>query len=328
MAKEKITKEITHFQETFAKVKNEVGKMIVGQEDIIENVLVAICCGGHVLLEGVPGLGKTALVNTIATALELRFQRIQFTPDLLPSDVVGTQILTETDGRREFSFQPGPVFCNILLADEINRATPKTQSALLETMQEKRVTVANQTHTIGLPFFVLATQNPIENDGTYPLPEAQLDRFFFKLKVELPKHDEFIEILHRTGGKKKPRLLPAATGKDILKMGETLADIPIADEVMNYLVKIVCATHPNNQYAPDDVNHYVRNGASPRAAQAILAGARARAILDNRLHVAKEDINACAVPAIRHRLILSFEGEAEKKNPDEIIQEIISSCGK
>lgn len=324
METEKLEADVTHFKETFAKVKAEVGKFIVGQDEIIENVLIAICCGGHVLLEGVPGLGKTALVNTISTALELQFQRIQFTPDLLPSDVVGTQILTEKEGKREFSFQPGPVFCNILLADEINRATPKTQSALLETMQEKRVTVANKTHSIGLPFFVLATQNPIENDGTYPLPEAQLDRFFFKLKVELPKHDEFVEILNRTSGKTPPRLMPVATGKDIIKMGETLADISIAEEVMNHLVKLVRASHPENDDAPNEVKQYVRNGASPRAAQAILAGSRVRALLDGRFHVAREDVDAIAVAAMRHRLILSFEGEAKGVDPDSIVKAIIS----
>jgi len=281
-----------------------------------------------VLLEGVPGLGKTALVNTISTALELKFQRIQFTPDLLPSDVVGTQILTEKDGRREFSFQPGPVFCNILLADEINRATPKTQSALLETMQEKRVTVANTTHSIGLPFFVLATQNPIENDGTYPLPEAQLDRFFFKLKVELPGHDDFVEILHRTGGQSPNKLYPVATGKDIIAMGKTLHEIPISEEVMNYLVKVVRATHPGNENAPTEVNQYVRNGASPRAAQSILAASKTRALLDGRFHVAKEDVDRVAIQAIRHRLILSFEGEAEGVNPDAIVEAIIAKVKK
>lgn len=328
MDKEKLEAEVDSFKHTFREVKEEVGKFIVGQDDIIQNVLIAICCGGHVLLEGVPGLGKTALVNTIATALELKFQRIQFTPDLLPSDVVGTQILTENQGKREFSFQPGPVFCNILLADEINRATPKTQSALLETMQEKRVTVANTTHNIGLPFFVLATQNPIENDGTYPLPEAQLDRFFFKLKVELPNHDEFVEILHRTSGKEQPKIYPAATGKDIISMGNTISEIPIADEVMNHLVQIVRATHPGNENSPSEVNQYVRNGASPRAAQAILAASRASALLDGRYHVAKEDVDKMAVQAIRHRLILSFEGEAEGVNPDNIVAAIISKVRK
>ena len=198
------------FSQKFSLIRQEVGKFIVGQDEIVENVLIAILCGGHVLLEGVPGLGKTALVNTLSKALDLQFGRIQFTPDLLPSDVVGTQILAEKEGRRELVFQEGPVFCNILLADEINRATPKTQSALLETMQEKRVTVANKTHTLDSPFFVLATQNPIENDGTYPLPEAQLDRFFFKLQVPLPSHDEFSEILNRTGGSSQPQISAVA----------------------------------------------------------------------------------------------------------------------
>lgn len=321
-----IEEKATHFRETFKRVKEEVGKFIVGQDDIIENVLVAVCCGGHVLLEGVPGLGKTALVNTLATALELQFKRIQFTPDLLPSDVVGTQILSEKEGHRALTFQPGPVFCNILLADEINRATPKTQSALLETMQEKRVTVANQTHTIGLPFFVLATQNPIENDGTYPLPEAQLDRFFFKLKVELPGHDDFLEILNRTGGNTTPKIRPVASGKDILAMGATIREIPVAKEIMDYLVKIVRSTHPDGDYAPDEVKQYVRNGASPRAAQAILAAARAKALLDSRFHVSKEDVAAAAIPAIRHRLILSFEGEAEGINPDNIVKAAIAKA--
>ena len=321
-----IEEKSAHFKETFKNVKDEVGKFIVGQDDIVENVLIAVCCGGHVLLEGVPGLGKTALVNTLATALELHFQRIQFTPDLLPSDVVGTQILSEKEVRRELVFQPGPVFCNILLADEINRATPKTQSALLETMQEKRVTVANQTHSIGLPFFVLATQNPIENDGTYPLPEAQLDRFFFKLKVELPRHDDFLEILKRTGGNSTPKLRPVASGKDILTMGETIREIPVAEEVMNYLVRIVRSTHPDGDSAPTEVKQYVRNGASPRAAQAILAASRARALLDGRFHVSREDVDAVALPAIRHRLILSFEGEAEGVNPDSIVQAAIAKA--
>lgn len=320
---QQIEKQVEHFNETFTRVREEIGKFIVGQEDIVENVLIAVCCGGHVLLEGVPGLGKTALVNTIATVLELKFQRIQFTPDLLPSDVVGTQILTDVDGNKQLTFQPGPVFCNILLADEINRATPKTQSALLETMQEKRVTVANQTHTIQLPFFVLATQNPIENDGTYPLPEAQLDRFFFKLNVKLPSHDEFLEILDRTSGTEEPNLMPVASGNDIIEMGKTLRQIPIADDVKAYLVKLVRLTHPTEKEAPEEVKQYVRNGASPRAAQAILLASRARAVLDGRYHVSKEDVAAMAVPAIRHRLILSFEGEADNIQPDDIIKSII-----
>jgi MoxR-like ATPase len=312
-----------HFQSTFESIRAEISKFIVGQQDIVENVLIAIICGGHVLLEGVPGLGKTALVNTIAKALHLKFQRIQFTPDLLPADVVGTQILVDKGGQKVFDFQPGPVFCNVLLADEINRATPKTQSALLETMQEKTVTVANHTHRLSAPFFVLATQNPIENEGTYPLPEAQLDRFFFKLFVEVPGHDDFVEILNRTTGNKPPEITAVATGEDILQMGRTLREVPIAKEIQDYLVKVVRHTHPTEPASPLAVKNYIRHGSSPRGAQTILTAARARALLRGRFHVSKEDVNAVAVPALRHRMILSFEGEAEGIRTEAIVQEII-----
>jgi len=316
-------KAVTHFRETFAKIQTEISKFIVGQDEVIEYVLIAILAGGHVLLEGVPGLGKTALVTAIAKVLDLKFQRIQFTPDLLPADIVGTQILIERDGKKVFEFQPGPVFCNILLADEINRATPKTQSALLETMQEGAVTVANTTHPLDRPFFVLATQNPIENDGTYPLPEAQLDRFFFKLAVGLPGHDDFVEILNRTGGNGVLSIEAVATATDLLQMGETLREVPIAAEVQDYLVRVVRATHPEDENAPDDVKRYVRNGASPRGAQAILAGSRVRALLHGRYHVATEDIAAMAIPAMRHRLILSFEGEAEGVQVDQLVRAVL-----
>ena len=318
--------EASHFTETFHRIRTEVYKFIVGQDDIIENVLIAICCGGHALLEGVPGIGKTALVNTLSQVLALDFKRIQFTPDLLPSDVVGTQVLIEKDGRRELEFQQGPVFCNILLADEINRATPKTQAALLETMQEKHVTVANITHKLSLPFFVLATQNPIENDGTYPLPAAQLDRFFFKLNVPLPGHDDFSTILDRTSGNIVPEVGKVADGEDVLRMGRTLREVPVDSEVQDYLIKIVRATHPENERAPDKVKTYVRHGASPRAAQSMLSAARARALLDGRYHVARADVEAVAKPAMRHRLILSFEGEAEGVVPDSLIGAAIRSA--
>ncbi len=307
----------------FNRIREEIAKFIVGQETIVEDVLIAIICGGHVLLEGVPGLGKTALVNTISQALHLKFRRIQFTPDLLPADIVGTQILADRDGQRALVFQPGPVFCNILLADEINRATPKTQSALLETMQEKSVTVAGETHRLELPFFALATQNPIEQDGTYPLPEAQLDRFFFKLFVRLPEHDEFSEILNRTGGTAQPVIETVANGEDILQMGNVVREVPIDDTVQDHLVRVVRATHPDNDQAPDSVKKLVRYGASPRGAQAILAACRARALLKGRYHVSREDINAMALPALRHRLVLSFEGEAEGVKTDEIIQDVL-----
>ncbi len=314
------------FQSTFRTIRSEVSKFIVGQEAVIDHVLIAVICGGHVLLEGVPGLGKTALVNTLARALHLRFGRIQFTPDLLPSDVVGTQILVGAGDRRALEFQRGPVFCNILLADEINRATPKTQSALLETMQEKRVTVAGHTHPLDTPFFVLATQNPIEQDGTYPLPEAQLDRFFFKLHVTLPDHQQFAEILNRTAGNTLPEITPVATGDDILAMGHALREVPVAADVQDHLIRIVRNTHPENEKAPDKVKKYVRHGASPRAAQAMLLASRAKALLDGRFHVAREDVDSVATPALRHRMILSFEGEADAIKPDDLVKAAIRNA--
>ena len=319
--------EISGFVEVFNTLKNEISRFIVGQEDIIEKVIISVICGGHVLLEGVPGLGKTALVHSVASALELDFKRIQFTPDLLPADVIGTNLLLEEDGGKQFTFQKGPVFTNVLLADEINRATPKTQSALLETMQEKTVTVAGNTYKMDLPFFVLATQNPLEMDGTYPLPEAQLDRFFFKLKVDLPEHDEFITILQRTSGSKKIEINPVTDGDTILRMGEIAADVPIDESVMNYLVEIVRATHPGDKNTTDAVKKYIRFGASPRAAQTILASAQVKALLNGRYHVSCSDVNEVAVPAIRHRIILSFEGEAEGVTTDEVINGIISELG-
>lgn len=314
---------VVQFRETFEKLRAEIAKFIVGQKDIIEDVLTSVICGGHVLLEGVPGLGKTALVNTLAKALHLKFQRIQFTPDLLPADIVGTQILVERDGHKVFEFQPGPVFCNVLLADEINRATPKTQSALLETMQEKTVTVAGKTHRLDMPFFVLATQNPIEQDGTYPLPEAQLDRFFFKLFVQVPNHDDFVEILNRTGGVTQPNIAAVATGDEILDMGKLSREVPVEKSVQDYLVRVVRATHPTDAQATEQVKKYVRHGSSPRGAQTILAAARVRALLDGRYAVARDDISKSAVPALRHRILLSFEGEAEGVKTDAVIGDML-----
>ncbi len=322
---EQTEQQVSEFIEKFNGIRDEVSKFIVGQQKIISDVLIAIACGGHVILEGVPGLGKTALVNTMSRALDLKFKRIQFTPDLLPADIVGTQILIDRGGQRQLEFQPGPVFCNILLADEINRATPKTQSALLETMQEKSVTVAGQTHALEAPFFTLATQNPIEQDGTFPLPEAQLDRFFFKLFVDLPSHEEFGEILNRTGGNELPEVNSVASGDDILKMGQILRQVPIEQTVQEYLVRVVRATHPNDPNAPEVVKKYVRYGASPRGAQTILAASRARALLQGRFHVATEDIDEMAVPALRHRIMLSFEGEAEGMDTSDIVKNIIES---
>lgn len=325
LSAEEAQKATEQFRSVFNILKKEIQKFIVGQEDVIDKVLNAIICGGHVLLEGVPGLGKTALVHTIAKALHLSFKRIQFTPDLLPSDIVGSNILIQRDNQKAFQFEPGPVFCNILLADEINRATPKTQSALLETMQEKCVTVSGTTHRLTMPFFVLATQNPIEQDGTYPLPEAQLDRFFFKLQVEMPNHEEFSEILRRTGGVVEPEIQPVATGDEILQMGQTIRYVPIEESIQDFLIRVVRLTHPRDPQAPEDVKKYVRHGASPRAAQTILAASRVRALLSGRYHVAAEDVEAVAIPAMRHRLIMSFEGEAEGKTPDQIIRTVLNS---
>jgi len=323
---EEVEKAVSSFRSTFESLQNEISKFIVGQENIIEDVLIAVISGGHVLLEGVPGLGKTALVTTIAQVLHLDFKRIQFTPDLLPADLLGTNLLIEREGEKTFVFQQGPVFTNILLADEINRATPKTQSALLETMQEKTVTVANTTHRLDLPYFVLATQNPLEMDGTYPLPEAQLDRFFFKLHVKMPEHHHFAAILDRTTGIETVDINAVADGGAVLEMGTTARQVPIADTIRDYMINIVLATHPDNKNASKEVKKYLRYGASPRAAQTILLAARIKAILGGRFHVAKEDIDAVAIPALRHRLILSFEGQAEGMTTDKIIEDILKNA--
>jgi len=317
----------THFVETFNRAAQEIRRFIVGQGAIVEDVLIAVAAGGHVLLEGVPGLGKTALVNTLARAVALDFRRIQFTPDLLPADIVGSMVLVERGGDKVFEFQRGPIFTNLLLADEINRATPKTQSALLETMQERSVTVAGTTHHLDAPFFVLATQNPVESDGTYPLPEAQLDRFFFKLHVPLPSEDELSLILDRTGGIEAPAISPVASGEDFVRMGQTLRAVPIDADVQRHLIRVVRRTHPDDADAPPSVQKFIRHGASPRAAQAILAAARARALLAGRFHVAREDVNTVATAALRHRLILGFEGEAEGIKPDTLINDVIQSLG-
>ncbi len=314
---------VEQFLTTFENLRSEISKFMVGQDDIIEKVLTAIICGGHVLLEGVPGLGKTALVMTLADVMHLKFGRVQFTPDLLPADLLGTNILVDKGGQKVFEFQKGPVFVNTLLADEINRATPKTQSALLEVMQEKTVTVARHRHKLDLPFFVLATQNPIEMEGTYSLPEAQLDRFLFKLRVEMPNHEHFAEILDRTCGVELPKLQPVVDGPTILAMGRTACQVPIEASVQDYLIRLVRATHPDDDNATDEVKRFVRYGASPRAAQSMLSAARVKALLNGRYHVAHEDIDEMAVPAMRHRVILSFEGEAEGITQDQLIQDIL-----
>jgi MoxR-like ATPase len=300
--------------------------VIVGQADIIDGALTALICGGHVLLEGVPGLGKTLLVRTLADALHLKFQRIQFTPDLMPADLIGTNVLVESaEGRRAFEFQTGPLFANLILADEINRATPKTQSALLEAMQERSVTVAGKTHVLQRPFFVMATQNPLEMEGTYPLPEAQLDRFLFKLLVPFPNADEIDRILRRTTESDDPKAGAIFDGDRIVELSRLARQIPISDELRRYGIALVLATHPESEFAVDATRKFVRYGSSPRGAQAIILAAKIRAILDHRYHVAREDIRAVAHPALRHRIILNFEGQAENVRTDEVLDAILAA---
>lgn len=329
MEAEELKQQLDRFRVDFEQLRDEVAKVIVGHESIVVGTLTALIAGGHVLLEGVPGLGKTLLVRTLADALHLQFQRVQFTPDLMPADLIGTNVVLETaDGRRKFEFQRGPVFANILLTDEINRATPKTQSALLESMQEHSVTVAGQTYPLPEPFLVLATQNPLEMEGTYPLPEAQLDRFFQKLLVEYPTADELELILDRTTEASEPKAEPVLEGARILEMRKLARQIPIADEIRRCAIHLVLATHPDNDLAPDSVRRFVRYGSSPRGAQAMILAAKIRAILDRRYHVAREDLQAAAPPTLRHRLILNFEGQAENVQPDDVIADVVRSSEK
>ena len=321
--------QLDEFRADFKKLHEEVAKVIVGHEEIVTGTLTALIAGGHVLLEGVPGLGKTLLVRTLADALHLQFQRVQFTPDLMPADLIGTNVVLETpEGARKFEFQKGPLFANIVLADEINRATPKTQSALLESMQEHSVTVAGTTYSLPEPFLVMATQNPLEMEGTYPLPEAQLDRFIQKLLVEFPTANDLATILERTTEVETPQAEAVMSGERILAMRQLSRQIPIADEVRDYAINTVLATHPDNPHATDMVKRYVQYGSSPRGAQALILGAKIRAILDNRYHVAREDIQAVAHPTLRHRLILNFEGQAENISADDVIDSILSSVAQ
>jgi MoxR-like ATPase len=317
------------FREVAACIEAEVGKYIVGQREVIRHTLICLIAEGHTLLEGVPGLGKTMLVRTLAKVLDLKFARIQFTPDLMPADIVGTDILEEVeDRRREFRFQPGPVFTNLLLADEINRATPKTQSALLEAMQERTVTVANRSYSLAPPFLVLATQNPIEMEGTYPLPEAQLDRFLFKVNIEYPSSSELIEILNRTTGDVEPEVSVVADGSTVLAMGALARQVPVASPVADYAARLVIATHPDGDLAPEMVRKYVRYGSSPRGAQALILGGKVTALLAGRYNVAFEDLRAVAVAALRHRLLLNFEGQAEGISADDVVAEVVKEAAE
>ena len=316
---------VDQFRKHAEKIESEVSKVIVGQNEVVRHVLVSILAGGHVLLEGVPGLGKTMLIRTLGEALDLKFSRIQFTPDLMPADILGTEILTDQDGRRDFRFRPGPLFANLVLADEINRATPKTQSALLEAMQEGSVTVAQQTYHLDEPFFVMATQNPLEMEGTYPLPEAQLDRFFFKVNVNLPNVTELVEIMDRTTGKETAAAGKAASGVDIVKMRELARGVPIASHVKDFVARLVLATHPEDSNASPLTKKYVRYGVSPRGAQALSMGAKVTALFNGRFNVSFEDIKAIAPAALRHRLLLNFDGLADGVKTDDVINELLTA---
>jgi len=313
------------FAATFERIRWEVGKVIVGQQALIEQVLIALVAGGHVLLEGVPGLGKTLLVKTLAQALDLHYARIQFTPDLMPADIIGTNVvMADATGRRFFEFQQGPVFTQVLLADEVNRATPKTQSALLEAMQEHAVTTAGVSYALEEPFFVLATQNPIEMEGTYPLPEAQLDRFLFKLKVEFPGVDELVGIIDRTTAPDLPRPDVVATREEVSAMVRLAREVPAASHVKSYVARLIHATHPEHPGAAPLARRFVRYGSSPRGAQALILSAKVRALVAGRANVSFEDLKALAGPSLRHRIILNFEGEAEGIDPDTLIANVVA----
>ncbi len=319
----------TRFRELWKKLKTEVGKVIVGHEEIVDQTLVTVFAGGHGLLEGVPGLGKTLLVKTLADALDLKFSRIQFTPDLMPADILGTNVVVEDPhGRKSFDFQRGPIFGSIVLADEINRATPKTQSALLEAMQEQRVTIAGKTHALDQPFFVLATQNPIEMEGTYPLPEAQVDRFLLKLEVKAPKKDDLVEVLQRTTGAAAGRPEKVTGGGDVISARAFVREVPCARAVLDYAARLVLATHPDGESAPPIVKKFVRYGASPRGGQALVLAAKVTALARGRLNVAYEDIATVAHAALRHRLILNFEGEAEGIRTDAVVDALLAETAK
>jgi MoxR-like ATPase len=321
-----IEQQVATFQEQFKRVRDEVGKVIVGCDEIIDGVLMSLLASGHVLLEGVPGLGKTKLVSTMSDVMHLKFSRIQFTPDLMPADITGTNVVQEgAMGAKSLQFQQGPIFSNIVLADEVNRATPKTQSALLEAMEERSVTVGKTTHKLDSPFFVLATQNPLEMEGTYPLPEAQLDRFFLKLKVNYPSVASLHTILNRTTKVAEPKVERVLNQAEVLEMRKTVRAVPIARPVQDYAIRIMLATHPQPPYAHALTMKYVRYGSSPRGAQALVIGGKIRALLENRMHVSCEDIRSVAYGAMRHRILLNFEGEAERVETDTIIKGILEN---
>lgn len=316
---------IVLFRDTFMRIKTEVSNMMVGQQDIIEGVLTALFAGGHVLLEGVPGLGKTMLISSISKAVNLPFSRIQFTPDMMPADIQGTTILTETaGGGHELTFQQGPIVSNLVLADEINRATPKTQSALLEVMQEKQVTVGRRTIKLDEPFCVMATQNPVDQEGTYPLPEAQLDRFLFKLVVGYPTEQDYHTIIDRTTSGEQVTLKAVSTGAELNEMRGIVRAVSVSEEAKTYAIRLVMGTQPGSPYAPQQVNKYVSLGASPRGIQSLMLAAKVQALLHSRASVTTDDIRAIAVPVLRHRIVLNFHAQAAKISADQLVHDVIA----
>ncbi|MBK6577836.1 MAG: MoxR family ATPase [Sandaracinaceae bacterium] len=326
MSKDTPAEVVQSFGRDVKRVKEEIGKMIVGQDDIVDGVLTCLLAGGQALLEGVPGLGKTMLVRTLAESMRLDFSRIQFTPDLMPADILGTTVLSEdAHGKQKLEFRKGPIFSNIVLADEVNRATPKTQSALLEVMQEHSVTIGGKTYPMDQPYFVLATQNPLEMEGTYPLPEAQLDRFLFKLQVEFPSREELHAILDRTTGADTPVVKPVLDKETILQMRKVVRDVAVARHVQDYAIRVLEATHPGRPGAPDSVTRFVRFGGSPRGVQATLLAAKIKALFDGRFSASIDDVRWAAKPALRHRMILNFEGEAEGVRTDQVLDDILKS---
>jgi len=318
--------QVQQFRKKFNRIKVEVLKRIIGQDDVVEGILICLFANGHALIEGVPGLGKTRMVQTLSEVLDLSFKRIQFTPDMMPSDITGTTILVEDQqGRKQFQFQPGPIFSQVILADEINRSTPRTQSALLEAMQERTVTIARTTHKLESPFCVFATQNPIEMDGTYPLPEAQLDRFLFKLKIEFPDQTDLIRIMQQTTSDQEAEIESVCEAGSILRMQRLIRQVPVADHVAEYASQIVTATHADQPNASEMAQNYVELGASVRGLQAIILAAKIKTLLDGRYNVATEDIQSVALPALRHRLLINFEGQSEQISTDEIITDVLTT---